>query len=379
MDQFLQQEAMTGKLKDSSGKVLFPPENRTDWNGRDRHELGELKKYLRSVSHWPQWDPEKCMAAFPASKGPQDLKKLTDLKTKIDTWPKTYRLGNSFELFVGKPNPVDAPAEERAKENWAQRNTLCIYDEDMQEAPLVHFGYDYGGAGARLLVHFYAFLFFENWKQDLWMKRFVRDHVRYVDEIQCAAARVVNAVRERARKRNPDSNGEFDAFHIRRGDFQYTVTRFDADKIYEVSKDALTPNATVYIGTDEHDKSFFQPLADHYDIVFLDDFIDLVKDVNSNFYGMLDQLITSRSRVFFGCWFSTFTGHINRIRGYHSVKSKLPGYEDGALPSTYYYALEDRKLHMHDFYPVKKSFYAREFPTAWRGIDKSIGDMTTAS
>jgi hypothetical protein len=375
MDQFLEQEALAGKLKDSTGKIMFPPENRTDWNGRDRRQLGELKKYLRSVSHWPQWDPEDCMAAFPSSKDPKDLQKLVDLKNKIETWPKKYKLDNSFELFVGKPTPVNASAEERAKENWAQRKTLCLYDDDMQQAPLVHFGYDYNGAGARLLVHFYAFLFFENWKQDLWMKRFVRDHVRYVDEIQCAAARVVNAVRERALQRDPTSNGEYDAFHIRRGDFQYTVTRFDADKIYNVSKDALTTNATVYIGTDERDKSFFQPLANHYDIVFLDDFMHLVKDVNSNFYGMLDQLIASRSRVFFGCWFSTFTGHINRIRGYHSVKNKAPGHEDGTLPSTYYYALEDRKLHMHEFYPVKKSFYAREFPTAWRGIDASIGEM----
>lgn len=35
------------------------------------------------------------------------------------------------------------------------------------------------------------FLFFADWRHDLWTKRFVRDHLRYVDEIQCAAARVV--------------------------------------------------------------------------------------------------------------------------------------------------------------------------------------------
>jgi len=255
----------------------------------------------------------------------------------------------------------------------------------MQEAPLIHFGVDYKEdgdtveRGARLLIHFYAFLFFEDWKQELWMKRFVRDHVRYVDEIQCAAARIVNAIRERAREQNPESDGEFDAFHIRRGDFQYTETRFDADKIYEVSKDALTHNATVYIGTDERDKSFFQPLADHYDIVFLDDFIDLVKDVNSNFYGMIDQLITSRGRVFFGCFWSSFTGHITRIRGYQSVNKKLPGYEDGALPSTYYYAEEEQKFEMVEYMPLKLPFWSREFPTAWRGIDRSVGKMKTIS
>ena len=375
MDQFLEREAMTGKLKDQSGNVSFPPGNRTDWNGISWEPL---EVYLRSVSHLPPgWDPEECMAAFPSSNDPKDLQVLEDLKKKIDGggWDKKFMGPDGYKEYIGKPNPVDASTEERAKENWAERKTLCIYGKDLQEMPLIHFGSG-GGHGARLLVHFYAFIFHQDWRQDLWLKRFVRDHVRYVDEIQCAAARVVNAVQERARKRNPASNGEFDAFHIRRGDFQYKDTRFDADKIYNVTKGELTPNTTIYIGTDERDRSFFKPLADHYDLVFLDDFKDLIESVNTNFYGMLDQLITSRGRVFHGCWFSTFTGHINRIRGYHSVKDKLPGHEDGALPTTYYYALEDRKLHMQEFYPVKKQFYAREFPTAWRGIDKGIGEVT---
>jgi len=149
------------------------------------------------------------------------------------------------------------------------------------------------------------------------MKRFIRDHVRYIDSIQCAAARVVEAVRERARNNPASKNntkGEYDSFHIRRGDFQYTVTRFDAPKIYEMSKSKLHEGETIYIATDERDKSFFDPLKKHYDIVFLDDFHDALGHVNTNYYGMIDQLIASRGRTFFGCWFSTFTGYINRLR-----------------------------------------------------------------
>lgn len=67
----------------------------------------------------------------------------------------------------------------------------------------------------------------------------------------------------------------------------------------------------------------------------------------ANYFGMIDQLVSSRGKIFFGCWFSTFTGYIDRIRGYHSVKDKLPGYKSGALPTTYYYATIDRKLEMH--------------------------------
>lgn len=50
--------------------------------------------------------------------------------------------------------------------------------------------------------------------------------VHYVDEIQCAAARVVAAIREHVRKLHPQKNptGEFDTFHIRRGDFQVRIS-----------------------------------------------------------------------------------------------------------------------------------------------------------
>lgn len=48
---------------------------------------------------------------------------------------------------------------------------------------------------------------------------FVRDHLRYVDEIICAAARVVEAVRKHARKNTKHKpsmeDGIYDAMHVR--------------------------------------------------------------------------------------------------------------------------------------------------------------------
>lgn len=48
---------------------------------------------------------------------------------------------------------------------------------------------------------------------------FVRDHLRYVDDIVCAAARVLEAVREHARKNTKHKpsmdQGIFDAMHVR--------------------------------------------------------------------------------------------------------------------------------------------------------------------
>jgi hypothetical protein len=211
------------------------------------------------------------------------------------------------------------------------------------------------------------------------MKRFVRDHIRYIDEIQCAAARVVHAVREHARKRDPvnNPNGEFESFHIRRGDFQFKTTRIEAAEIYKISYQELTPNSTIFIATDERTKHFFDPLRAHYDVLFLDDFKDELKGVNTNYYGMMDQLVASRGRIFFGCFFSTFTGYINRIRGYHSVKDKAPGYEQGTLPHTYYYATPNKKLIMHEYSPLKGGFFNREYPVSWRDINKGIGMLHT--
>lgn len=93
----------------------------------------------------------------------------------------------------------------------------------------------------------------------------------------------------------------------------------------------------LYIATDERDKSFFDPFRKHYDIVFLDDFKHLLTKVNTNYYGMLDQLVASKGRVFFGTWFSTLSGYVNRMRGYYIAKHKLDGYKDGTMESYYFY------------------------------------------
>jgi hypothetical protein len=114
------------------------------------------------------------------------------------------------------------------------------------------------------------------------------------DEIQCAAARIVHAMREHAKNRDPHGNGEFDTFHIRRGDFQFKQTRIDAREIYGNVKDILTPGATVFIATDERDKKFFDPLREHYDLKFLDDFKPLLEGVNTNYLGMIGNEIVLR-------------------------------------------------------------------------------------
>lgn len=151
-------------------------------------------------------------------------------------------------------------------------------------------------------------------------------------------------------------------------------TRIPAEEVYERSKGELTEGATLYIASDERDKSFFKPIKKHYNVLFLDDFKDLLGGINSNYYGMLDQLVASKGRVFYGTWWSTLSGYINRMRGYYGAKHHLEGYEEGTMQS-YYFIPDDRKLEMRQYRSVRKPIYMREFPTSWRDIDKGIKEL----
>lgn len=283
--EFLEQEAMRGNLKDkSTGEIKFPPHNRTVWDGDVKAIENELQPYLESVSLMPDWSPHRCLLAIPANN--------TTLARKFHA---IQSMGGfrSPESYVGSPTAVYGSTIDRLGEVLNGRTELCIYNQTNEHVLHMH-----GKNASRLLTHFYAFLFFEDWKQDLWTKRFIRDQLRYRDEIQCAAARIVAELRDRY--------GVFDAFHVRRGEFQYKRTRVSAQEMYDIAKDQIPENATVYIATDERNHRFFDDLGKHYRLLFLDDFRHLLTGVNTNFYGLIDQLVASRSRTFFGCWFSTY-------------------------------------------------------------------------
>ncbi|EED90839.1 predicted protein [Thalassiosira pseudonana CCMP1335] len=349
-EEFLQRFGKTGKLNNvQTGKPEI-------WDEK-QHSSSNVQSYLRKVGLNPVWNPTNCIAAFPSTTGPESVAELR-LAHKDIFSEANGRKRPSLEEFEGKPVDVDAPMEERMRELMADRDELCVYDERLQKAQVLHFPAE---KGTRLLTHFYAFIFFADWKADLWSKRFVRDHLRYIDEIMCAAARVVKAVRERSK-----DNGLFDSMHVRRGDFQYKKTRLEANELIAKSKDNLIEGGLLYIATDERNKDFFEPFREHYEVIFLDDFKHLLTGINTNFYGMLDQLIASKGRVFYG--------YVNRMRGYYVSKHKLKGWKDGTMES-YYFFPDDKSNQMKTYQPVKKPIYMREFPTSWRDIDKGIDDI----
>lgn len=156
MEEFLKKEAMTGNMKDKyTGKVSFPPGNRTDWDGQD---IKPLKEWLRNVTHTPIWSPSNCLAAFPASGDHKDAEVLKAMQHQIE-------MNSPLKSeYIDDPASVDAPPSERLRESLAGRKELCVYNETMQGEPYIHF-MCYHKLRVRMLVHFYAFLFFEDWRE----------------------------------------------------------------------------------------------------------------------------------------------------------------------------------------------------------------------
>ena len=366
MEEFLEREAVNGNLKSmSTGEVIYPPNNQVNWHNQ---RLGPLWNYISSTSRTFNWSPKECVLAFPA-KGTDDqhlFSMMADVLIEKDGRPFP-----DYSEFQGRPINVDAPTIERFREVLAGRRKICMYDSKMHmENDVVHFKAEENRD--RLIIPFYAFIFWEDWRQQLWAMRFVRDNLVYNEEIVCLAARMISTMRNYVRQRSPgNAEGLYDAIHIRRGDFQqqFPMTEMTANIILAGLQDSIAPGSTVYIATDERDPAFFDPLREVYDLKFFGDFGDMLSGINPQYFGLAEQLVASRSRVFFGTYFSSFSAYIGRLRGYYSVKENQSGYMSGKLQNTYFLPTKWKK-EMTIYQAVHAPYFAREFPIAWRDIDR---------
>ena len=73
---------------------------------------------------------------------------------------------------------------------------------------------------------------------------------------------------------------------------------------------------------------------------------------------MIDTIVAARGRAFAGTFFSTFSGYINRMRGYYGQSMKDS-----------YYSYEEKKFEMHEWHQGPYHIFSHEWPTAWIGID----------
>lgn len=207
----------------------------------------------------------------------------------------------------------------------------------------------------RPLTHFYASIYFGSLETDRYMKRMIRDSFHYGDHLFCSAKPIVDALREEA-------EGDYYSAHVRRGDFQYPEAFMKADDIVGSWLTHIPAGSLVYVSTDEHDKDFFTPFHEHFRLRFLDMYKSphraAVERVKGNHLGMLEQIVAAQGGIFFGTWWSTFTGYIIRMRGY-AGKDKLS-----------WYSLPDYRDEMQHWADPSGAAWWREWPTCWDQIDE---------
>ena len=146
------------------------------------------------------------------------------------------------------------------------------------------------------------------------------------------------------------------------GDFQYPDTRLDAEVIFDNVKDVIPEGSYVYVLTDEHNATYFDPVRDRYRLRFLKDYHEAagLHDMNPNLAGMVEQAVASGARNFVGTFYSTFTGYTTRLRGY---LGKNPGHY--SMPE-----FKDQLQDLQDPFYASPPFFFRDWPAAYLGIDE---------
>jgi hypothetical protein len=200
------------------------------------------------------------------------------------------------------------------------------------------------------------------------IKRFVRDHGRYIDDIiMCGGPDCPGGTRTFANARQQCEMASTIAFIFVAVTFNTRRLASRRAKL-EVAKDPIPKGAMVCMwGRTNERKKNLQVIRNYWDVVFLDNHVvDLVKYINNNNYGMIDHLVTSRGRTF---WMLVHGAPLQEIyctntRISHSQNEESEGYEIGLLSSTSlykYYAIKNRKNKLLDYWPIKKVFLQENF------------------
>ncbi|CAM9355148.1 unnamed protein product [Ascophyllum nodosum] len=266
------------------------------------------------------------------------------------------------QLSVGKeafvmPRRMDervmlkSPTYDLARK-WLNTRTELDYLDQWKDAKVIH----WRAHEARLLAPFYAFVMHADEVADRYYKRLMRDLLHYPEEVYCKASQVIALIRQE------DPSGSFSSFHVRRNDFvgAYKAVNIEPAELMKISLDHVEDNEVVYIATDEKDKELFKPFRERYRVRFLSDYFEraAVGEMNQNYVGMLEQIIASHGRTFTGCWFSTFTAYILRLRG-HLQKPRGSNW-------SYY---PPKKTYHHAFHLPENPLWASEWPFGWEDLD----------
>lgn len=352
MKEFLTSVAQSGLLK------LPLPGNNVDLVKKP------LWDYLEKASHNRLWAPGKTFLGFNLSRDDYDPKR-------------------SSSSYVGDFSGTDP--RRLAEFSLGGKRVLQEYNVSFHNERSVFFpGYEEN----RMLTHFYSYLFFATAAEDRLAKRFMRDRLRYHDEIFCVGSKIIERLLQLEGSPITTDNPKFVAFHIRRGDFQQKHTRLPAETIVSLTNH-LVPDRKeriAYIATDEGNRSFFAPWLQEYKaIYFLNDVSkgSGIEEVNQNYVGMIEQVVCAGADTFIGTPLSTFTAYITRMRGYlnrtipmlirdpltHQITGQRQLDRRGVYNRTYYY-MKHHMYQLHTKPRVHFPLWIRDFTDVFENIDE---------
>ena len=217
--------------------------------------------------------------------------------------------------------------------------TLTIAEET---APVVHFR---AVEPYRLLTHFYCSLRAEP-QEDRRIKRAVRDSFRYTDTIVRMAEAVIA-------KLTKVSGGEYHAIHVRKGDFLRQQKEASEKTLVNALLSKIPEHSTLYVATDDPSE-WLDDLREYYNVLIFQNVSDALNPPpDPKFVGPVEQLVASRAKIFFGTWWSTFTGYIMRIRGHLGLESSS------------FYTMKDYRDEMTQFHACQGRGWWREWPSMW--------------
>ncbi len=154
--------------------------------------------------------------------------------------------------------------------------------------------------------------------------------LRYIEPIEQLAVKIITQL------------GNFDAVHLRFGDFEeiYRSDDFtiDADVFADFARSAFPDrDIPIVIATDGlEEKEFFQRIFEAHQVIFIDEliFTDFFDDYRTlpftdfNALTVLNQLICAAAGRFVGTYRSTFTGIIHRLRQERYARRDLDFFPD---------------------------------------------------
>lgn len=184
------------------------------------------------------------------------------------------------------------------------------------------------------------------------IKKLVAKYVKYKVEIFDLAWQFINYLEDRS----------YYSIHIRRNDFQYKDLFIDCNQILDNIKDIIPFGSKLYIATDQRDKTFFDPLAEHYKLFFYEDIrgkVGIYSEFDNNYIPIIEQLICTRSIKFVGNKLSTLSSYIYRLRGYmNDIEDK-----NYYINTEKYNPIDQGVLFEENKYIAN---WAREYKDAWQ-------------